>query len=336
MSGNVLLRGTTFFNNVAFGGDGSAGTVNYDAATEGNGGSGGQAAGGGAFIGGGILSIVNCTFVGNTLRAGFGNNGASGLGGAYSGGGNGGNGGSAAGGAICVAGGFAYLTNATFVGNSSMAGDEGAGGLASPQRVPPYPPNGTNGLPGQLEGNTISIESGQITLLNSILSCATGKTNAFGPIIDAGYNLNSDATGFLTNSTSLNGVDPKLGTLGNHGGPTPTIPLLPGSIAIDHGDPASFPPTDQRGYPRPFGSAPDIGAFEYWTYPPNSLSVSNVSNGMFDLVFWGTNGQRFTTLASDNLSDWKPISTNTIAANNWFEMFFPMNDGWSFYQTVSQ
>jgi hypothetical protein len=252
-------------------------------------------------------------------------------------GGNGGNGGNAAGGAICVWNGSAYLTNATFAGNVSTLGEGGQGGLAgrSEPGIPTY--NGTNGLPGLVEGDTVAAGPGFVTLLNSILSCAPGKTNIFGPIIDSGYNLSSDASGFLTNSRSFNGVDPGLGVFGNYGGPTPTIPLLPGSIAIDHADPKSFPPTDQRGYPRPLGSASDIGAFEYWPFPPNSLSASIVPNGMFDLVFWGTNGQSFSTLASDNLSDWIPISTNTIAASNRFEMLLQMNNGaGTFYQTLSR
>jgi hypothetical protein len=323
VSGSVSLSGSTFLSNVAFGGNGGATSQNYDASIGGSGGGGGQASGGGVSIGGGTFSIVNCTFVSNTILAGIGNLGGDGFGGS---GGNGGNGGNAAGGAICASGGFAWLTNVTFVGNVATLGGGGQGG----QR------GGANGLPGVVEGNTVALGPGVLSLLDSILSCASGKTNAFGPIIDAGYNLNSDATRFLTNSTSFNGVDPKLGTLGNYGGPTPTVPLLPGSIAIDHADPTNFPPTDQRGYPRPFGAAPDIGAFEYWPFQPNSLSASVVSNGMFGLVFWGTNGQRFTTRATSDLRDWVAISTNTIAASNSFEMFLPMNDAWTFYQTISQ
>ena len=66
------------------------------------------------------------------------------------------------------------------------------------------------------------------------------------------------------------------------------------------------------------------------------MGASIVSNGMFDLVFWGANGQTFTTLATSNLIDWLAISTNTIAVSNQFEMFLPMNDGWTFYQTLSR
>jgi hypothetical protein len=62
----------------------------------------------------------------------------------------------------------------------------------------------------------------------------------------------------------LNDTDPKLGTLGNYGGPTLTIPLLIGSPAIDAADSVSCPATDQRGLPRPYGPACDIGAFEYY------------------------------------------------------------------------
>ena len=58
-------------------------------------------------------------------------------------------------------------------------------------------------------------------------------------------------------------ADPKLGLLTDNGGPTLTMALLPGSPAIDAGNTALAPTTDQRGFPRPAGLAADIGAFEY-------------------------------------------------------------------------
>ena len=62
-----------------------------------------------------------------------------------------------------------------------------------------------------------------------------------------------------------------LGPLQNNGGPTFTVALLPGSNAIDFGDPVfgctDFNgvtiPTDQRGLPRAVGFACDVGAYEY-------------------------------------------------------------------------
>jgi hypothetical protein len=60
------------------------------------------------------------------------------------------------------------------------------------------------------------------------------------------------------------GVDPLLDVLANNGGPTRTHALLPGSPAIDAGSNPLGLTFDQRGpgFPRTFGAAPDIGAFE--------------------------------------------------------------------------
>ena len=92
---------------------------------------------------------------------------------------------------------------------------------------------------------------------------AIHPTNSTGSIADAGHNLSSDASCTFTNVGSLNNTDARLGPLADNGGPTLTMALLPGSPAIDAGDTALAPATDQRGFPRPAGLAADIGAFEY-------------------------------------------------------------------------
>lgn len=58
--------------------------------------------------------------------------------------------------------------------------------------------------------------------------------------------------------------DPKLSTLGFHGGLTRTLALLPGSPAIGAGLPGTLA-TDQRGpgYPRATSGLTDIGSFEF-------------------------------------------------------------------------
>jgi hypothetical protein len=56
--------------------------------------------------------------------------------------------------------------------------------------------------------------------------------------------------------------DPKLGPLGNNGGPTATHGLLTGSCAVDAGLTSPTVSTDQRGDLRKVGTASDIGAFE--------------------------------------------------------------------------
>ena len=43
--------------------------------------------------------------------------------------------------------------------------------------------------------------------------------------------------------------------------------LPPGSHAIDAADPFVTQTRDQRGYYRPVGPAPDMGAFEYASFP---------------------------------------------------------------------
>jgi hypothetical protein len=73
--------------------------------------------------------------------------------------------------------------------------------------------------------------------------------------------------------TDLVGLDPRLGPLADHGGPTLTHALLPDSSARDAANPAipgsgagACEPFDQRGVPRPIGSRCDIGALEAPTF----------------------------------------------------------------------
>ena len=56
--------------------------------------------------------------------------------------------------------------------------------------------------------------------------------------------------------------DPRLGPLRSNGGPTRTHALAPGSPAVDAGSNDDGLAFDQRGFPRSYGAATDIGAFE--------------------------------------------------------------------------
>ena len=58
-------------------------------------------------------------------------------------------------------------------------------------------------------------------------------------------------------------TNPMLGVLQNNGGTMPTHALLVGSPAINAGNNANAPATDQRGFARIVGGVIDIGAFEY-------------------------------------------------------------------------
>ena len=71
----------------------------------------------------------------------------------------------------------------------------------------------------------------------------------------------------------MNNISPMLGPLQNNGGPTQTQALLPGSPAVDAGDPSGcrdnhghLLKTDQRGMPRPDKedkTGCDMGAYEH-------------------------------------------------------------------------
>jgi fibronectin-binding autotransporter adhesin len=128
--------------------------------------------------------------------------------------------------------------------------------------------------------------SGTATLVlrNTIIrSGANGANlvNEQGTITSQGSNLSSDAAGgdaatgpggFLNQAGDIRNTDPKLDTLKSNGGPTDTVALLAGSPAINAGNDALAPSTDQRGKPR-IGVS-DIGAFEFT--PPSGV-LGNVS-----------------------------------------------------------
>ncbi|MDX2284526.1 MAG: right-handed parallel beta-helix repeat-containing protein [Bacteroidia bacterium] len=88
--------------------------------------------------------------------------------------------------------------------------------------------------------------------------------DGWGTFTASGVSLIGSLEGISTPSGSLiAGVDPLLDPLDSYGGSTLTCRLQPGSPAIDaaQADPAY--PLDQRGFPRVYGSQPDLGAYEF-------------------------------------------------------------------------
>ena len=91
--------------------------------------------------------------------------------------------------------------------------------------------------------------------------------NDGGTVTSHGYNLSSDnGGGYLTGPGDQINTDPMFGPLQDNGGPTFTHALLPGSPAINAGDPSFTPPPlyDQRGpgFDRVVNGRIDIGSFE--------------------------------------------------------------------------
>jgi hypothetical protein len=137
-------------------------------------------------------------------------------------------------------------------------------------------------------------------------------------------------------------LDALLAALGDYGGKTQTRPLLPGSPAIDAGDPAAMagigdvPEFDQRGAPftRVFDGDPpgdiaiDIGAFELQPLPPAFLGDYN-QNGEVDAadyVVWrktlgsavapysGADGDGDGLVDQDDYGVWRAHFGETVGA----------------------
>jgi hypothetical protein len=290
----------------------------------GNGGAGGNGASayGGAVYCNGGATLVNCTLVGNMVWGGTGGNGGNaGFSRTFNpAGGNGGNGGAASGGAIC---GAATVVNCSVGYGSATGGRGGVGGTGGigPQG---YGLTGATGWPGCTCGGGASGATLVNTLLatNSPVGSWGGNCSGCG---DGGHNLSSDdSCGF--GATGSNNTDPKLGPLADNRGPTLTMALLPGSPAIDAGNTALAPATDQRGFPRPAGLAADIGAFEYSsvllgpplvsTLPATGVSTNSATlNAMVNPNGWPTTAwfQWGATTTYGNVTSVADLGSGTTA-----------------------
>ncbi len=147
------------------------------------------------------------------------------------------------------------LTNSTVSGNNALVGP---GGIYNDRGGTLDVANST--ISANVGGGIVS--DGNVKFINSIIANAPLGADCGGGFTSLGHNLDSDGTCNLTDPTDLPKTDPLLGPLQNNGGPTFTRALLSGSPAIDAGDDSAAPATDQRGVPRPWGAASDIGAYE--------------------------------------------------------------------------
>jgi hypothetical protein len=301
--GVARIANSTCAGNTAAGGAGGAGEQASGPATGGNANDGGSGYGG-ALCNDGAASLVNSTLTMNTSAGGAGGPGG---GDPAADGGNGGNGGSAAGGGIS---GPCFVTNCTLVANSAIAGPGGAAGVGCPGY--PGPPYGRqpNGFPGS-NGSATGGGADGASMVNSLLVANSPAPSTPSGTIDSGYNL-----WMSTNSGAV-------GPLADNGGPTLTIALLPGSPAIDAADTAIAPTTDQRGFPRPFGAAADIGAYEYGAWP--LLGLTQSAPGGFTLRVQAAPGQSCRLLTSTTLTDWVPVATNSIGPDG--SVTFPIAPG---------
>jgi hypothetical protein len=120
------------------------------------------------------------------------------------------------------------------------------------------------------------IENGGTLNLTNTIVAKNDSRNCVGLAAATNdHNLASDSTC----GAELSGVDPLLSSYFNDLGATSMHSLRPGSPAIDAGDPAACPATDQRGLPRPdeAGKPCDMGADEYNATAPTINVPSDIT-----------------------------------------------------------
>ncbi len=251
-AGDLHLCGSIFFNNGAkqhgsavFGYFYAGSTAYIDRCHfDGNTFTGSPAGSGGLYHGAVPLWLTNSTFSGNTALQGHG----------------------AAIQMESSAGTEVHATNCTFHGNEA----EGNAGAIFASNSPlvatncTFAENRADYAPAIFKG-----QSGSVTLTNSIFA-NNGTDNEFSAVAchetfaDGGGNIQWPATKNNGNDDTpcTEGIlfaDPLLGALGDHEGPTPTLPLGADSPAIGLG--TDCPTTDQTGAAR--AATCDAGAWEF-------------------------------------------------------------------------
>ncbi len=229
--------------------------------------------GGGAIYNSGTLSVTNSTLVDNVVTTGA---TVSGLGTSPNPGG---------GGAIDNVGSQKVtMISSTVAGNSASVG-----------------------------GGIVNAAGGQLVLSNTIVATNTAAT---APDISGVVGGNNDLIGI---SSGMSGVanhdaghnlvgtvgsplDPRLGPVGNYGGPAPTAFLQSGSPAIAAGAAVSGILTDQRGSMRP--ANPDIGAFQ--TEAVAMFAVSAPAGAIAGVAF------PVTVSAQDQAGNLVPTYSGTV------------------------
>jgi len=256
----------------------------------GSGGGRGGGMGGAIFNQGGTLAITNCTLSGNSAVGGAGGYIVSPAGS-----------GSGLGGAIFNRSGLINMVNSTVANNRA---DQGGGGIF----------NLGDGL-----GLTCVV-----LLRNTIVSGTPNGASDYATTAINGASITNSGHHNLIQSNGgfsggiLTSANPQLGPLANNGGPSFTHALLNGSPAIDVGDDASLPATDQRGYPR-IGDGDanglaiaDLGAVEQGvlllrTIPQTAASIQ--LNG-FRLFLTGESNRLYVTEFSPDFFSWTRFATN--------------------------
>jgi uncharacterized repeat protein (TIGR01451 family) len=185
---------------------------------------GGNGLGGGLYVSGGTVSLTDDAVAGNQV------NGSSGLGGG-----------------LYISDGTVSLTHVTVANNqanSTISGSNMGGGLFAGGGNVLLSNDTLAGNAAALGGDVLHIGSGAVDAFDSIFAnpgVTSPAPDFSGRLTYGDHNLIDDtagSTGFGTADGDLLNVNAMLAPLGNYGGPTQTMPPLPGSPAIGAGDTA--------------------------------------------------------------------------------------------------
>ncbi|HEY2785006.1 MAG TPA: choice-of-anchor Q domain-containing protein [Fimbriiglobus sp.] len=258
------------------------------------------------------LTMTGCTVTGNTATGTFG----------YGGGG--------------FAFGTASLTNCTVSGNSATTGGGVQKGNGSSLTLTNDTISGNSATANG--GGVKASMSGAFTIQNTIVA---GNTCSAGPdvyAIDKVDSLGNNLIGKTEGSTGWAGsdltgtvaspLDPQLAALADNGGATQTMALLAYSPAINAGNSAAAPATDQRGQTR-FGNT-DIGAYEYLFKVTDTTDSSNLGSlrtaitnanaiAGTDTIVFRIPGTGVQTIQPNNIGGGTalPVITDSVVIDGW-------------------
>ena len=185
-------------------------------------------------------------------------------------------------------------------------------------------------------GGGISNAFGTVSLRTTLVGqnyAGRALNDISGPIFSQDYNfIQTTAGGTISGATTHNitGLDPLLESPQDNGGPTRTRALLQGSAAIDavplaqctdqFGAPLRI---DQRGFPRPNGSAGDIGACEgvrsLFVYNRNLIrngdadgAAGSPASVMVGVPYWQLTAGEFTAVPYNATGGFPNLATDAV------------------------
>ena len=220
-----------------------------------------------------------------------------------------------------LAGQITTISNSTISGNISTSG-LGGGLFNSDGLTVIHSSTITNNTAGADQGSGVASRGNNATRTEVSGSIIAGNTNddvavtnltANNSFQSYGYNVIGSGGGtldglanFTATGDQTNVTDPLLGPLADNGGPTLTHALLPGSPAIDAGDPIAVagqngvPVFDQRGagFERVFGGRLDIGSYEFIFAKTIDLEINGGAINRSGIATLTIDFDRAVTLAS--------------------------------------